>query len=588
MSSNRPAASSVPRRPAPTVSRATNSRNVVRNPTVTNAAPRRPVATSSRPAPPPASSQPVQSNDTPEQPPQQIDLSNRPQQQRRNVPVPMSGNFYLQRDDIDTFDRDYHRLLLDAQTLENDGNDIKAIVSINYRIYVLLSSFIDKVRKTASIQAQTGPDVSAVNGNGLNQVLVSLRDLSTLELEAEQRLLRAIVARNAAVSGLGDTLIASISEKTLTKEFENALSNLNNFKNDKDDEDESAEEKDPASVNVSNSGGIYSIRSTDDALPISSLIGYQDAATELLSYAKNVEFVKSGQSEGPRNRNPVCIALYGPPGSGKTTIAQAAAKSLDCIYMYVNAENIVSQWAGGTEKNIAKLFRRARIASKQQNNRRVLMLIDEIDGLLKNRATRPNMTGEEYNRITTFLQMLTPPVGTDNSNMICVFTTNLLQNVDSAVINRCRGKIFMGYIVDPAERGKLAQLIFRDYVNADVSVDALNDATFFKCALVPRDYQNILASVKSRILRNFESRNATTSSATVEIRIDLSNQANRIPLSELVDMIRLAEPATPVPAYFEQFQPPIKHICAWLQKNNNPNKIDPTAYEYFRANGQSC
>lgn len=370
-----------------------------------------------------------------------------PASQRDNPPPPETPkvrSIYLQHNDIKLFNQTYQLMVSEAERIEANSKNLNDIATANYQIYLFMNSFLDKVRK--NVQSQLTGEGEASKTVGENRVLVTLRDLSSLELESLQRLMRAIVARNALTTGIGDTLIASVSQKDLVNELQNALTALdkNGDSNGGDEEDDTAEERDPLSVNLSNSKGLYSILDTRDAFAIDDLIGYQNEARELLAYCRDIQFIDGANPTAiAPNRNPTCVVLYGPPGSGKTTIAQAVARQLDYLYMYVNAENVVSSWAGGTEKNIAKLFRRARIASRQNGGRRVLMLIDEIDGLLKNRATALNITGEEYNRITTFLQMLTPPVGVNNSTIVALFTTNLLQNIDSAVINRCRGRIFI-------------------------------------------------------------------------------------------------------------------------------------------------
>jgi SpoVK/Ycf46/Vps4 family AAA+-type ATPase len=54
------------------------------------------------------------------------------------------------------------------------------------------------------------------------------------------------------------------------------------------------------------------------------------------------------------------ILLYGPPGTGKTMIAKAVASELDAHFFNVRSSNVMSQWVGVAEQNLAKLFELAR------------------------------------------------------------------------------------------------------------------------------------------------------------------------------------------------------------------------------------
>ncbi|KAK2574861.1 hypothetical protein KPH14_013119, partial [Odynerus spinipes] len=523
--------------------------------------------------------------------PQQQPIQQQQQQQQQQPSTPTTSAVFLRRQDVDAFRYDYENLLKEVDRVEVSG-DFASIVRANYSIYRYLSGYLDKVRKTA--QGQRAGSVAAQSSG--DNVLVAVRDIRSLEMEAEYRFLRAIFARNAMNSGLGNSVISAVGQQTLYRDLEKSLSRLNEKGADGDDDadDESNEERNFASVNLSKSQGLYSIRDTSEAFGINELVGYASETNELLNYCRDVRLVlpntggdgasASGNNiAGGVSRNPTCVILYGPPGTGKTTVAQAVAKHLDYIYMYVNAENIISSWAGGTEKNIAKLFRRARIASLQNRGRKVLMLIDEIDGLLKNRATNPNLTGEEYNRITTFLQMLTPPVGVDNSKIVGIFTTNLLSNLEPAFVARCKGRIFMGYIVDPRDRATLMQKLFSPWIFPRPAANVWINLALVFSDFVPRDLQNVLSSIKNYILQKAQS----TQSIRVDTSsgfeyVDLSQTANLVEYNAFESVLASTEPATNTRDFFNLYNPPVLYICRWLQANT-PNA---RSYNEFLSRGR--
>lgn len=71
----------------------------------------------------------------------------------------------------------------------------------------------------------------------------------------------------------------------------------------------------------------------------------------------------------------VVMLFYGPPGTGKTLCAEAIAGELGKSLWRLRVDQLVSRWAGETEKNLAEVFRRARGAGD-------VVLLDEADSLL--------------------------------------------------------------------------------------------------------------------------------------------------------------------------------------------------------------
>jgi hypothetical protein len=72
------------------------------------------------------------------------------------------------------------------------------------------------------------------------------------------------------------------------------------------------------------------------------------------------------------------LLFEGPPGTGKTMLAEALAAETSRPFLQTRFPKLVSKWVGETEKNIARLFRDAQGAG-------ALLFIDEADGILGSR-----------------------------------------------------------------------------------------------------------------------------------------------------------------------------------------------------------
>ncbi len=104
--------------------------------------------------------------------------------------------------------------------------------------------------------------------------------------------------------------------------------------------------------------------------------GAQDTRYDpaLISADADIERLLAGLAGSGRGN----LCFYGPPGTGKTALGRHIADHLDRPLLLRRASDILSMWVGGTEKNIAGMFREA------ERERAVLML-DEADSFLRDR-----------------------------------------------------------------------------------------------------------------------------------------------------------------------------------------------------------
>ena len=153
---------------------------------------------------------------------------------------------------------------------------------------------------------------------------------------------------------------------------------------------------------------------------------------EILSACKHREFVLStwGFGDSLTKGRGLCILFDGPPGTGKTFSAELIAHDLRLPLYRVHIPNVVSKWVGETERNISKIFSRARSA-------RAVLLFDEADSLFGRRNQNAQSSNDRYANmeVNLLLQEIEAYDG------ITFLTTNLFGNLDEALQRRIQFRV---------------------------------------------------------------------------------------------------------------------------------------------------
>lgn len=183
---------------------------------------------------------------------------------------------------------------------------------------------------------------------------------------------------------------------------------------------------------------------------------------EVIDIIKNPEKYKRLRVKIPNG-----ILLYGPPGCGKTYIAEKFAEEVGCNYMYVHCSDVASPYIHGGQEKIAALFEKA------NENAPTVLFLDELDAMLADRSRHNNVS--EYGEVNEFLTQLN---NCADNHVFVIGATNNPKGIDSAALRSGRLDIKV-YVPAPdeSERIDLFKLYLKDIVEDDVDYDLLAQKT---------------------------------------------------------------------------------------------------------------
>lgn len=126
------------------------------------------------------------------------------------------------------------------------------------------------------------------------------------------------------------------------------------------------------------------------------------------------------------------LLLFGPPGTGKTTLARFLASELHLPAVVVRLDGLISSLLGSTAKNLASLF-------DFSNRYDTVLVLDEFDAVAKVRDD-PNEVGEIKRVVNALLQNLDRRAGIG----LTIGITNHDRLLDSAIWRRFEHQISLG------------------------------------------------------------------------------------------------------------------------------------------------
>lgn len=164
----------------------------------------------------------------------------------------------------------------------------------------------------------------------------------------------------------------------------------------------------------------------------------EEVCRELVEEQHRRELLRSHNLE-PRHR----VLLVGPPGNGKTSLAEAIAEAMMAPMLVIRYEGIIGSYLGETASRLARLFDYVR-------TRQCVLFLDEFDAIGKERGDI-HETGEIKRVVSSLLLQLDGLP----SHVVVITATNHSELLDRAVWRRFQLRLGL-----PAPRKRERELWF--------------------------------------------------------------------------------------------------------------------------------
>jgi transitional endoplasmic reticulum ATPase len=202
-------------------------------------------------------------------------------------------------------------------------------------------------------------------------------------------------------------------------------------------------------------GRVYTLRRVADVVRLDQLGGLDDVVHQLREVADSFRHPEAMARWGARR--PQGVLMFGPPGTGKTTLAKALATEIGGTLKEIRTPDILDKWVGASERNLKKIFTEAR-----RYRTPTVLLFDEFDSIISYTGSPRGAADQAINSVAGIFKQEMSTLIEENPNVIVVATTNFPDRVDESLTRSGRFDIKISVpLPDQAARADILTKLIR-------------------------------------------------------------------------------------------------------------------------------
>ncbi|WP_341266514.1 AAA family ATPase [Candidatus Phytoplasma fraxini] len=192
----------------------------------------------------------------------------------------------------------------------------------------------------------------------------------------------------------------------------------------------------------------------EDMLSLDQLIGLDREKAALTEFQTCINNLRTIETTFQQKR-PTGIIFHGCPGTGKTSLARALAKTAGCAYIEIDGTDFQKYSREEGPCRVDALFHKVR---EDKDHERIIVCIDECENTWGNLTKAENQATK--NIVTKFKNKFTGIHANSGPMVFWIGTTNHVDELDSAIVSRFEHIIEVKYLETQAR-----QQLFRHKLN---------------------------------------------------------------------------------------------------------------------------